>query len=51
VASNYRAFEIYLAVAIAYLVLTILSSQGFSFLEDWMNPVKRAKKAKTQPAN
>ncbi len=51
VANNYRAFEIYFAVAVAYLVLTILSSRGFSFLEDWMNPVKRAKKAKTQPAS
>ncbi len=50
VAFNYQAFQIYLAVAITYLVLTILSSRIFSFLEDWMNPVKRAKKANTQPA-
>jgi arginine/lysine/histidine/glutamine transport system substrate-binding/permease protein len=48
VANNYRAFEIYTAVAMTYLVLTILSSQAFSFLERWMNPVNRSKKAKTQ---
>ena len=46
VATNYRAFEIYAAVALIYLVLTLLSSKVFSFLEDWMNPVQRAKKAK-----
>lgn len=42
VASNYRAFEIYTAVAIVYLCLTLLSSQTFSRLEAWMNPVKRS---------
>lgn len=48
VANNYRAFEIYAAVALVYLVLTLLSSRAFSFLEDWMNPVQRAKaKAKS----
>ncbi|BAY34322.1 polar amino acid ABC transporter inner membrane subunit [Nostoc carneum NIES-2107] len=41
VANNYRAFEIYTAVAIVYLCLTLLSSQAFSRLEAWMNPVKR----------
>jgi len=40
VADNYRAFEIYAAVAIIYLCLTLISSQAFSFLEKWMNPVK-----------
>jgi len=48
VAQNYRAFEIYAAVAVIYLVLTLASSQGFSFLEWWMNPVERAKRA-TEP--
>jgi arginine/lysine/histidine/glutamine transport system substrate-binding/permease protein len=33
VAQNYRAFEIYAAVAVMYLVLTPASSQGFSLLE------------------
>ncbi|MBD2198499.1 MULTISPECIES: ABC transporter permease subunit [Calothrix] len=42
VADNYRAFEIYVAVAILYLCLTLLSSQAFSRLEVWMNPVKRS---------
>lgn len=41
VADNYRAFEIYAAVAVVYLCLTVLSSQAFSKLEVWMNPVKR----------
>jgi arginine/lysine/histidine/glutamine transport system substrate-binding and permease protein len=41
VAQNYRPFEIYAGVAIIYLCLTLLSSQAFSRLETWMNPVKR----------
>ncbi|MGF1934951.1 MAG: ABC transporter permease subunit [Nostoc sp. ChiQUE02] len=41
VADNYRAFEIYAGVAVVYLCLTLLSSQAFSQLETWMNPVKR----------
>ncbi|MBW4687867.1 MAG: ABC transporter permease subunit [Komarekiella atlantica HA4396-MV6] len=41
VADNYRAFEIYTGVALVYLCLTLLSSQAFSKLEAWMNPVKR----------
>jgi arginine/lysine/histidine/glutamine transport system substrate-binding/permease protein len=50
VASNYRAFEIYASVALVYLVLTLLSSQAFSFLERWLNPVEQAKrKAIAQP--
>ncbi|HLO84451.1 MAG TPA: ABC transporter permease subunit [Nostocaceae cyanobacterium] len=37
VSENYRAFEIYAAVAVVYLCLTLLSSQAFSRLELWMN--------------
>ncbi|MBH8564585.1 ABC transporter permease subunit [Nostoc sp. CENA67] len=44
VAENYRAFEIYAAVALVYLCLTLLSSQAFSRIEVWMNPIKRYKK-------
>ncbi|MBD2498231.1 ABC transporter permease subunit [Nostoc sp. FACHB-280] len=44
VASNYRAFEIYAAIAIVYLCLTLLSSQVFSKLEVWMNPVRQQRK-------
>ncbi|WP_445637743.1 ABC transporter substrate-binding protein [Nostoc sp. DSM 114161] len=44
VADNYRAFEIYAGVAVVYLCLTLLSSQAFSLLEAWMNPVKRQSK-------
>ena len=38
VANNFRAFEIYGAVAIVYLMLTIFSSQVFSWLERKMTP-------------
>ena len=38
VAKNFRAFEIYITVALIYLALTILSSQVFSWLERRMNP-------------
>jgi arginine/lysine/histidine/glutamine transport system substrate-binding/permease protein len=41
VAENYRPFELYAAVALIYLALTLLSSQGFSYLERRMNPIKR----------
>ena len=44
VATNYRSFEIYATVAFLYLVLTILSSQAFSRLEHWFNPVTRKAK-------
>jgi len=44
VADNYRTFEIYAAVALIYLALTLLSSRTFSFLEDWMNPINRSNK-------
>lgn len=44
VAQNYRAFEIYFAVALVYLVLTLLSSQAFGLLERWLNPVEQAKR-------
>ena len=40
VADNYRAFEIYTAIALIYLCLTVLSSHLFSFLERLMNPVR-----------
>ncbi len=41
VAENYRSFEIYAMVALVYLALTLLSSQGFTRLEVWMNPVRK----------
>jgi arginine/lysine/histidine/glutamine transport system substrate-binding/permease protein len=48
VAQNYRSFEIYAAVAVIYLCLTLISSQAFSRLEQWLNPVnrRRSKSAK-----
>lgn len=44
VAQNYRSFEIYFAVALIYLVLTILSSRAFGLLERWMTPAERARR-------
>lgn len=44
VAQNFRSFEIYTAVALVYLILTLISSQLFSALERWMNPVERIKR-------
>ena len=39
VARNFRAFEIFLAIALIYLLLTVLASQIFSWLERKLNPV------------
>jgi arginine/lysine/histidine/glutamine transport system substrate-binding/permease protein len=47
VAETYRAFEIYTAVALVYLALTLVSSQVFSRLEVWMNPVQRSQRVST----
>ncbi|MDJ0660852.1 MAG: ABC transporter permease subunit [Crocosphaera sp.] len=40
VATTYRAFEIYAAVALIYLGLTLISSKLFHWLEHWLNPIK-----------
>jgi len=42
VATTYKPFELYAAVALIYLLLTLLSSQGFSYLEKAMDPARRA---------
>lgn len=47
VAENYRPFELYATVALVYLALTLLSSQGFSYLERWMDPLKRSQATKS----
>ncbi|MEB3308795.1 MAG: ABC transporter permease subunit [Snowella sp.] len=44
VATTYKAFEVYIAVALVYLVLTTLSSVAFKWLEIYMDPVGQAKK-------
>ncbi|MGF1591270.1 MAG: ABC transporter permease subunit [Pleurocapsa sp.] len=44
VATTYRAFEIYAAVALIYLCLTFIASRVFSWLENRLNPVRRANK-------
>jgi arginine/lysine/histidine/glutamine transport system substrate-binding and permease protein len=41
VSENYRAFEVYAAVAVIYLCLTLVSSQAISRLEVWMNPISK----------
>lgn len=43
VARNFRSFEIYAAVALVYLALTLLSSKGIDWLEWRMDPVARLK--------
>lgn len=48
VAENYRPFELYAAVALIYLLLTLLSAQVFNRLEDRMNPLQ--KQRRTRPA-
>lgn len=50
VATNFRPFEIYAGVALVYLVLTLLSSQAFGWLERWMNPTDRARRTVTSTA-
>ncbi len=47
VAQNYRAFEIYITVALVYLVLNTLSSQAFIWLERAMDPLNKAKRQAT----
>ncbi len=46
VAANYRPFELYAIVALIYLALTLLSSQGFSYLERRMNPTQPVRTVK-----
>jgi arginine/lysine/histidine/glutamine transport system substrate-binding/permease protein len=41
VAQNYRSFEIYATVGVIYLILTVIASQGFSWLEHIANPARR----------
>lgn len=51
VASNYRSFEIYTAVAFVYLILNTLSAQAFVWLERWMDPANKTKKREQQQAS
>ncbi len=44
VATNFRAFEIYTAVGLIYLVLNIFFAQGFSWLERWAEPTQKQQK-------
>ncbi|MGL5033059.1 MAG: ABC transporter permease subunit, partial [Microcystaceae cyanobacterium] len=43
VATTYKSFEVYIAVALVYLVLTTLSSFAFKWLEIHLDPVGQAK--------
>lgn len=44
VASTYQAFEVYIVVALFYLLLTTLTSAVFKYLEKRMNPLRKQKK-------
>jgi len=44
VATTYKAFEIYIGVALVYLFLTTLSSYFFKWLENYMDPIKKLAK-------
>lgn len=51
VATTYRAFEIYLAVAVVYLIMTTIASLAFKWLEAYMDPLNRVQKiSKVKPA-
>ena len=41
VARNFRAFEIWFTVALIYLILNVIASQAFSFLERKMSPTAK----------
>jgi glutamine transport system permease protein len=45
VADNYRSFEIYAAVALIYLAMTIAASKLFSFLERQMDPAQQKQRS------
>lgn len=49
VATTYKAFEVYLAVAIVYLIMTSLASFAFKRLEAYMDPINRPKKTAKEP--
>lgn len=44
VATNFRAFEIYTAIGLMYLVLNLAFSQGFTWLERWTDPAEKSKR-------
>lgn len=48
-AKNFRPFEIYITVALIYLVLTLMSSQFFAWLERRLDPLKQSKKQASIP--
>jgi glutamine transport system permease protein len=51
VAQTFQPFEIYTAVALIYLALTIVSSQAFDRIEKWMNPIEKAKRRAAAPVD
>ncbi|AFZ35847.1 polar amino acid ABC transporter, inner membrane subunit [Stanieria cyanosphaera PCC 7437] len=46
VATTYRAFEVYAAVALVYLLLTSLAAASFRWLENYLNPLSKKNKVK-----
>lgn len=51
VAQTFQPFEIFTAVALIYLALTIVSSQAFDRIEKWMNPLEKAKRRAAAPVD
>ncbi|MEB3232294.1 MAG: amino acid ABC transporter permease [Leptolyngbyaceae bacterium] len=47
VANNYRSFEIYFAIGLIYLVLNVVMSRVFAYLEYRMNPLRTGRKPQT----
>lgn len=44
VATNFRVFEIYTAIGLMYFILHLISSQGFTWLERWTDPIEKSKR-------
>ena len=50
-ATTYRSFEVFLAIAIVYLIMTSITSISFKRLEAYMDPIGRAKKLQQAKAS
>lgn len=50
VATTYKAFEVYLAVALVYLIMTSIASWIFKYLEAQMDPLGKAQKQAARSA-
>ena len=46
-ARDFRWFEVFITVALIYLVMNTVASQGFILLERWMDPLRKTEKQST----